>query len=1080
MAIINDNSIDTAAPFPFYQYFPDLEIETWKRALEKHEKIINPLTLVLYLEDKWADRLSGWHRLSDYARDDLVNNTGEIIDLIKEKYASPAASIAIKDYLAALENQVHQKKQERSQQAIRDIILALINQKHWLECSDYLMNIKIEPGDYSEEFLRFLEESKKTVESARDWIRSKGKLRRLIEQEDLADPFDLVKQCKNDQDNIKDLYDHCSEYGDDNDWEELDKLAKDYYTRVMSLVKDHHEPVDALKITDKIEKNSKDIFPHLPEEWNAYKKQLSDQLKDSINENLEKVIEEGDLDNLEEAVAKWEATVVTPFEVPDIDAYVQTHLESLGKLCENSYILDTIPKSEDVESLKNLLNKVDDVGKDVEIKKNLYGEIVYKSTLFMELESKYKKTRDMIAETLEILARFNDVVDMLEEESRKILQRSEVRVSLNNRKYQQRMRAIERELLRLVKLYDNIQFLLNLKERVKTLNQLIFLGSPDHRAEPQVDLLGEAAQKVNIGDRLYEQIRFLNESEKNEPLSLIDQLLDIIAENQNKSFIFRDSISAAVVDNMEETMGKIRRKIDEELSVMEETVTRFYQLPSLSTFKEINQFHERFLNIQEKKAGLTGDFDDIKKLLEARRERMDKIDTLSRVLEFCHNRQYDEARDLAETAKFFEQDLRVQVEAVIYFNEHLHKSPWHESHWLYFFENHCPHLATPENQAQYRELFIQYESHLKKEIFNLSPGDLEKHAAVFETYLKNSDLYAYIMLITRKYSGKDFIEYIQTREPAKVFYKGLLDYLHRCRLWPILVGLYRAAYGDLEDTFGEAPLDTIHDTLEYQYHLLEERFSSGSVNQQEIQVFGQSIPHDDEFKYYRKKHDIIQDIFRKYQEVQELFNQYKTQDTWKLSGMQEDLKRLEILSRDFSGKFEKIKLDREWDETIKLLKKFYETGTGILERFSIDPYLCRDDLDIDDLEHVKDKTSPAYSDKLKAFLNKLSTLWKNFNRSSEELSAAGWNLKEKFNNDFLDPLTQKWKQVEFSRLWKEQDLPIPENIDDFFQMFKTIVDNLERFLAAMEKGKEEVSRTRDTFRKLDPFISGVLNTPPGD
>lgn len=1080
MAIINDTGIDTAAPFPFYQYFPDLEFETWKRALEKYEEIINPLALVLYLEDKWADRLSGWHRLSDYARDDLVNNTGKVIDLIKEKYASPAVSITIEDYLAALEKQVRQKKQELSQQAIRDKILALISQKHWLECSGYIMNIKIETGDYSEEFLRFLEESKKTVESGRDWIRRKGKLRRLIEQEDLADPFDLVKQCLNDQDNIKDLYDHCGEYGDDNDREEMDQLAKDYYTRVMNLVKDRHEPADALKIIDKIEKSSIDIFPDPQEEWNAFKTHLSDQLKDSINEDLEKVIEEGDLDNLGEAVDRLESTVITPLEIPDIDTYVQTHLESLRKLCEDSSILDTIPKSEDVESLKNLLNKVDDVGKDIEITKKQYGEIVYKSTLFMDLENKYKKTRDMITETLEILARFNDVVDMLEEESRKILQGSEVRVSLNNRKYQQRMRAIERELLRLTKLHDNIVFIFNLKERVKTLNQLIFLGSLDHRAEPQEDLLGEAAEKVNIGDRFYEKIRYLNESEKNEPLPLIDQLLDIMAENQNQGFIFRNSISAAVIDNLEETMVKIRRKIDEELSLMEETVTRFYQLPSPSIFKNIDQFQERFLYIQEKKAGLTGDFDDIKKLLEARRERMDKIEALSRVLEYCHTRQYNEAHSLMEETDFFEAELRDQVEAVIYFNEHLHKSPWNENHWLYFFKHHCPHLVTPENQSQYKELFNRYETLLKKELFNLTPQDLEKHAAVFDIYIKDSDLYAYIMLITGKYTGKDFIESIQTREPAKVFYKGLLDYLHRSRLWPILVDLYRAAYGDLKDTFGEAPLDTIHDTLEYQYHLLEERFSSGFVNHQEIQVFGQSIPHDDEFKYYRKKHDLIQDIFRKYQDIQELFNQYKTQDTWKLGSMQEDLKKLEILSRDFSGKFEKIKIDREWDETIQLLIKFYETGTGLLERFSIDPYLCRGDLDIDELEHIKDKASAAYSDKLTAFLNKLSGLWKNFNRSCEELSAAGWSLKEKYNNDFLDPLIQKWKQVEFSRLWKEENLPIPGNIDDFFQMFKTILDNLEQFLAAMEKGKEELSRRRDTFRILDPFISRVLSTTTGD
>ncbi|UCH94511.1 MAG: hypothetical protein JSV88_30175 [Candidatus Aminicenantes bacterium] len=1083
MAIINDNSVDSTTPFPFYQYFTDLEFNTWKQTLEKYEGRINPLTLVLYLEDKWADRLSGWPRLSNQARDELVNQAGKVIDLVREKYASPAVnagSTTIEDYLVRLEKQVRQKKQELIEQALRHDILGLIKEKHWLECSGYIMNIKIETGDYSEEFLQFLQESKKTVESGRDWIRRKGKLRRLIEQEDLADPFDLVKQCLTDRDNIKDLYDCCGQYGDDNDREELDKLAKDYYTRAMNLVKNLYEPTAALKAVDKIEKSSKDMFPDPPGEWNAYKTHLSDQLKDSINEDLEKVLEEGDLDNLGEAVDRLESTVITPLEIPDIDSYVQAHLDSLRKLCEDSHILDTIPKSADVESLKNLLNKVDDVGKDVEIKKTQYGEMVYKSTLFKELEGKYKKTRDMVAETLEILGRFNDVVDLLEEESRKILQGSEFRVSLNTQKYQQRMNSIERELLRLVKLHDNIVFLFNLKERVKALNQLIFQGSPEHKAEPQVELLGEVAEKVSIGDRFYEKIGFLSQPQNNEPLSLMDQVLDIMKENQNKSFIFRNSISTPVVDNLEEIMGKIRRKIDEELSAMEEIVTRFYQLPSPSLCKNINQFHQRFLFIQEKKAGLTGDFDDIKKLLEARRERMDKINDLGRVLELIHSQQYSEARDLAEVAASFEEDLRDQVEAVIYFNQHLHKRPWNESHWLYFFEHHCLHLVTAENQSQYQELFNQYETHLKKELFNLTPRDLEKHAVVFENYRKNSDLFAYIMLITGKYTGKNFIEYIQTREPAKALYKGLLDYLYRCCLWPVIVDLYRAAYGDLEDAFGEAPLDTIHDTLEDQYHLLEERFISGAVNQQEIEFFGNSIPHDDEFDYYRKKHDLLQDIFGKYQEIRELLNRYKTQDTWKMSGIQEDLKKLEILGRDFSGKFEKIRIDRDWDETIGLLMKFCEAGVGILERFSIEPYLCRDGLDIDELEHVKDKASAAYCDKLSAFLNKLSGLWKDFTRGSEALSAAGWHLKDKFNNDFFDPLIQKWKQVEFSRLWKEENLPIPENLDDFFQMFKTIRDNLERFLGYMEKGKEEISRHRDTFKILDPFISRVLSTVPGD
>lgn len=1078
MDAINDDCDGITTVFPFYEYFPDLEFATWKRGLEKHEKQIKPLPLVLYLEDKWGDRLSEWFRLSDRDREDLVGNISDIIGLVKEKYAGPEGSIKIEDYLAGIEKEVLQKEREYKEQAIRDAVTRLVKEKHWLECFGYLKNLIIDTGDYSDEFIHFLEESKKKVEAGRDWIRRKGKLRRLIENEDLTDPYDLVKQCLNDRDNIKELYDQCNEYGDDNDREELDELANDYYTRIVSLVKNRFQPADALKIIDRIEKNSKDMFPNLPEQWTAYKKQLSDQLKDSIDEDLEKVIEEGDLDNLGETVDLLETTVISQIDIPDIESYVQTHLDSLRKLCENSYILDTIPKSEDVESMKNLLNKVDDVGKDIEIKRTQYGEVVFKSLLFKELESKHKKTRDMITEVLEILGKFNDVLDLLEEESRKILQGSEFRVLLNIRKYQERMRPIERELLRLVKLHDNIKFLFNLKERVNALSRLIFQGSPGSETGTPVDILGEVAEKVNTGDRFYENIRLLGQPENNEPLPLMEQLLDILIENQNKSFIFRNSISTAVVDDLEEIIGKIRRKMDEELSGMEETVTGFHQPPSPGEFKKIDGFHNRFVSIQEEKSDFNNDFDDIKKMLEARRERVDKIESLGRVLQLIYSQQYTEARRQMETAISFEKSLREPLEAIIYFNEHLNKRQWNEDNWLCFFNHHCPHLVTGENQSQYREMFNQYETLLKGEFFNIPPQDLATHGSIFESYLKNSDLFAYIMLVIGKYTSRNFIEDILNKESAKTIYHSFLDYLNRFGMWPIYVDLYRSAYGELKDAFGESPLDAIHETLEDQYHLLEERFCSGSINQQEIHDFSNYIPHDDEFKYYRKKHDVLVDLFGKYQTLQERLTRYKKDDTWKISGIIEELKELESLSSSFSGKFEKIKIGKKWDNKIHLLIKLYHTGSEILKKFNLESGKCSDSLDIDELEQIEDKAGAIYSDRLRAFLASLSTLWKDFNGSNDELSAAGWDWKEKFNKDYFDLLLQKWKQTEFYRLWKDEHLPIPENTDGFFRMFNTVRDNLERFLGYMEKG--EVSGRRDSFKILDPFIAGIQRNLSGD
>jgi hypothetical protein len=1080
MAIINDNSDEGGVSFPFYEYFPDLEFDTWKRALEKYEKRIKPLPLVLYLEDRWGDRLSGWQRLRDSDRDDLAGNTGKIIDLIRETYGEAGGCVTIEDYLAGIDGEVRQKKRERKEQAIRDEITGLINEKHWFEGSGYIKDIKIEAGDYSDEFIYFLDQCKKKIESGRDWIRQKGKLRRLIEQEDLEGPIDLMNQCLNDRDNIKYLYGHRDEYGDDNDRDELAELAADYYGRIMSLVKDRQGPADALKkVVDEIERNSKDMFPDLPGEWITYKSRLSDQIKDSIDKGVGGVIEKSRLDNLGEAVDRLEATVVSQLDnIPDIESYVQSHLDSLRKLCENSYILDTIPKSEDSESLKNLLNKVDDVGKDIEIKRAEYGEVANESTLFRELEGKHKKNRDMISEALDILGDFDDLVDVLEEESKKILQGSEVRVSLNIRKYRERMRAIAGEILRLVKLHDNIKFLLNLKERVIALNRLIFQGGPGQKAEPPLDLLGEVAEKVSLGDRFYEAVRFLNQPENNEPLPLMEGLLETMKQYRNQDFIFRSSVSAAVKDNLEETIGKIRRKIDEELSGMEEIVTAFYQLPTPAESGKIDRFHERFLFVQEQKAVIHGDFDDIKKLLEARRERVDKIDALGRVLQLIRSQQYSEARDLKESVKSFEKVLKDRLEAVIYFNEHLDKRQWHESDWLYFFEHLCPLLVTAENQSRYREIFNRYETLLKEELFNLPPRDLEKHTAIFEKYLKDSDLFAYIMLIKGKYTGKDFIEYIKTREAARALYHAFLDYLNRFGMWQIYVDLYRSAYGELGDAFGEAPLDRVHDTLEEQYHLLEERFCSGTISRQEIEGFDHRIPRDDEFKYYRKKHDLLAELLDKYQRIEETFTRYKNRDTWEMKELQDDLNELERVSNSFSGKFEKIKIDMDWDETLRHLRKFYHTGTGILGKFSIEPYRAPGGPDLDELEHIKDKNAAAYSDKLRAFLIKVWALWEDFNRSSDELAGAGWKLKEKFNNDFFAPLLQKWQQVEFSRLWKQENLPLPENAADFLQLFKTILDNLERYLGFMEKG--DISRYRDSFKILDPFIAGKLRDSAGN
>jgi hypothetical protein len=194
--------------------------------------------------------------------------------------------------------------------------------------------------------------------------------------------------------------------------------------------------------------------------------------------------------------------------------------------------------------------------------------------------------------------------------------------------------------------------------------------------------------------------------------------------------------------------------------------------------------------------------------------------------------------------------------------------------------------------------------------------------------------------------------------------------------------------------------------------------------------------------------------------------------------LQNDLKELESLISGFSGKFEKIKIDMNWDETQRLLKKFYHAAAGILRKFSIEPYRDPEGPDLDELEHVKDKTTAAYSDKLRAFLIKVWALRQDFIESSDELSGTGWKLKEKFNNDFLDPLMKKWQQVEFSRLWNEENLPLAENAADFLQMFKTILDNLERFLEIMEKG--EISRYRDSFKVLDPFIAGKLRDSAGN
>ena len=112
------------------------------------------------------------------------------------------------------------------------------------------------------------------------------------------------------------------------------------------------------------------------------------------------------------------------------------------------------------------------------------------------------------------------------------------------------------------------------------------------------------------------------------------------------------------------------------------------------------------------------------------------------------------------------------------------------------------------------------------------------------------------------------------------------------------------------------------------------------------------------------------------------------------------------------------------------------------------------------------------------FFTSTFAILQDFNRISDEIAGAGWKLKEKFNNDFFGPLVQKWQQVEFSRLWNEEKLPLPENAADFLQMVKTILDNLERFLGYMEKG--EISRYRDSFKILDPFIAGKLRDSAGN
>ena len=1046
----------------FHVDLPRLKFNSWKAFIDEKGNKIDPFQLACYLNEKWREKRIKWEELTPREQRNLIRDAGKITDHFMKFYVGKDNFEIMRSLLEPVLKDVQTLGIGQEKKEIGQEIRALLQNKKWAELHDYIIGVR--KDHFPLDFINYLSEMETLAAEGVKYLEAKNKLIDLVSDEKIADPSHIVHECSKVKNILLFLFSNVGEFETKENIDEPRRLSERTYKKILALLDIVPELEKKYKQLNRFENELDKILPYKPKEWGLCRRKLEKDFSLLYQAELDDILKKKEnLEEIEEAVNDLENRIHQNIDFVGTIIHVDAIKRSLEKLSQNFSGMEKLLAQEDpwaFLSQDKFLNELE-IGIE-SLKPTISQWAVYGS-----LKTKFRFTLDVATQTKELMQEVVEFLNSVKTESSKILFFD---LTLNIDRYRHKIdTTIERIEARL-RVYKNIKFLVNLQEIAREIKQTIFPDAfPLSKAKETGSLIPSTRENAAKGDKIYNAFKTLDTRHDN-PLNLIDEFIGVIQVNKNQDFIFKSGIDRSIVVIIRKIQRKIYEKMNSILSPMAEVLKRVYPLP---TMEELENFKKKIETINKKNSDIKAYYHAFGIFLDPHKQQLKEIDKLIEAEELILKKKSNEAGEVIHRECSFDYSVQNQLRMVNYYYEKVHNQKWNEANWRSFFNKYFESIVGKGIRLKYKEILDEYETLFKENLTRIQPYCLGEHYKIFIHHLKENHMLPYIMYISDNSDAAALYKIIREKESVKKLFSIFLNYLiHHC-IWPKYVELYKLIDASLKKIFGNVPLKLPREDLEKRYNEIKDVFLKTLTISPKLEESYNLIPPDKEFTRIQDKFKGIIERIENFENVNHAFERYKTINIWVSDRFLTELTKLKSKCNIFSNEWTSIRLQMGWEDTIHILKKMYARGRCLLEKFNLGTGPGIEG--IDSLEAFEAKATVRYSEQLHFFLNKFLELWQEFNGCARELAGETGpvTISNIFNEEYFRGFKEKWQTLEFHRLWVREKLPEPGNLDQFFAVFRRVLDNHKNFREYLHA--ETVGENLDRFKTLDPFINLMLD-----
>lgn len=1045
----------------FSVHLPGLEKDTWQSFIQQKGHEINPYRLSLFLREEWKKKKNRFHLKpgSEKEEEKTVTQVEIIIELILDSFNQDKARLI--NSMKVLSDEIQDKQREYKEKETRKKVQDYHRQKDWDALYEYLRKIKTEgfPG----EFIHFISEMEEAAQEGKKWLEIKNRCVEFLSTVVVDDLEKMAHELNAKKQEFQFLFTGKEKWGKKEDESQLGKLADELYLKILGIFQTVTDPEEQFLQIERAENQFLNILPLPPQDWRDHKDQLICRLSGHYSQTLKQVMEhQPDMEKLKQEMEQLEEKVKTLHLAENIDE-IGSVRQRLNQLQEYADSLTYIFSIENPFELQYQDSRLLDLAAGIKkIEPFITNWAVFKS-----LEVELQESQDTIIQTVQIIEEIDRIIGMIKAESRKILHND---LKLDIYQFREEYNQIETSITQLVEAHRKVKFLKPLKVLLEIVNLKLFSQMEEETGLEKeyigYDLYQVVDVLVKAGESLRESLEPLCRQPFTEPVQLLDGFIEIIENYRSQDFMLTVRAKKEILEIIVTLKKRIDDLIESVLSPIKQSLIPFIPL---TPHEKLEEFSGRLQALKEKIPGTGIDYGGYEDLFLPFEQQVQEMGDMIQLQQFIHRQEFATAikyvKENAEARVAFKDHMM----ACIYYYEHLENREWADDLWFDFFDKFAFPLSDDKGDKE-GGILKKYEELFQAKLPGINPQRLHGHYKNFNSYLKQSPLFPYLMFITDQGSAEDLVYAINStknKKAAKKVFPLFHQYIIDHQLWGIYVRLYRACDSELVKHFSSNPMKIVHDSLAVKYQELREKFiAECCISLAEIETFYKLIPDDEEFRLYRSNHKTLEDLYRYLQEITQIFQQFENRDIWRDEQFKMTLNELERKCNRFKEEFAKIRENMCWESNIRHLQNLYNQGRKINETFKWkENRFAYNDLAL--LEKHEHKNSMDYSGKLQDLLRRFIQLWQDFQEKLVKLPYQFQTLKEVYNEEYFDSLLENWRKSELWSVWQKRDLPGPKNFEDFFNMLQRILDNHEAYLEIHKNGDKKILSNEE---KTDPYI----------